>query len=86
MTLSERSKPFVEQGFQLNAVRHVAADEQGAAGIRHRRQKLGNLIVDTLLYLRQRQLHDVVRLLYELMLKVDIGYVVNRLRRTIGDR
>ena len=54
--------------------------------IRHRRQKLGNLIVDTLLYLRQRQLHDVVRLLYELMLKVDIGYVVNRLRRTIGDR
>ena len=86
MTLSERSKPFVEQGFQLNAVRHVTADEQGAVRIRHRRQKLGNLIVDALLYLRQRQLHDVVRLLYELMLKVDIGYVVNRLCRTIGDR
>lgn len=86
MTAGKRSKPFIKQGFQLNAVRHVAADEQGAAGIRHRRQKLGNLIVDTLLYLRQRQLHDVIGLLYELMFKVDIGYVVNRFHGTIGDR
>lgn len=38
------------------------------------------------LYFRQRQLYDIERPFYELMLKMDVGYIVNNINKAISDR